>query len=454
MAGVGFEIRRGVRKASYARVLGEYAAAGAMGSGPWVISILSMAVIGLSQPGGRESAHVSTLLGTVTHLMAYSMILAGGAQLVVARYCADRIYEKKSDEVAADVLGALLVMTATSGAIGVAFVSCSMEGGCAYRALVASSFVILTNIWLVSAILSVVREYVPLLSMYACGYALTVSASTALARFGLAGLMAGFCLGHGVMFFGMLALLVRRVPAPRGVTFGFLDRRRAFFDLAAIGLLFNVAVWGDKFVFWWHPITSTRLLGPIRASIVYDAPVSLAYLSIIPAMTVFFVRIETDFGREYESFFCELREGSTLEAIERQRDVLVSAARASIHDMFRVQALVVAALLLAAPAVLRAFHIPSLYLYLFRIDVVGVACQVVLLGILTLLFYLDHRRAALILVSGFAVINVALSIVTVRLGVRFYGYGFTMATAAMSLLGLALLSRRFDRLEFATFVGR
>ena len=453
MAGIAFALRPGVRKASYARVVGEYAVAGAIGSGPWVISILSMAVIGLGHPGTHDSRVVSTFLGTVTHLMAYSMILAGGLQLVVARYCADRIYERKLDAVAPNVLGALSVTTATSGVIGAAFVFLSMEGRYAYRALVVTGFVVLTNIWIVSVILSALREYAALLWTYLFGYTLTVGATLALARFGLAGLMAGFCVGHCAMFFAMLAQLGRKVPPPSGVTFGFFDRKKAFFDLAVIGFLFNVAVWGDKFVFWWHPITATRLFGPIRGSIVYDAPVSLAYLSVIPAMAVFFVRIETEFAREYDSFFRDLREGSTLDAIERQRDALVTAARASIHDIFRVQAVVVAVLLLAAPSVLKAFHIPSLYLYLFRIDIVGVACQVVLLGILTLLFYLDHRRAALVLVCTFAAINVFLSLLSVRLGVRFYGYGFAIAAAVTSLLGLVLLSRRFDRLEFATFVG-
>ncbi|MFX5494607.1 exopolysaccharide Pel transporter PelG, partial [Acinetobacter baumannii] len=75
-----------------------------------------------------------------------------------------------------------------------------------------------------------------------------------------------------------------------------LDRRQVFVSLLLTGLCYNLGIWIDKFIFWFNPSTSDLGIGPLRASILYDLPIFLAYLSIIPGMAVFLVRIETDFA--------------------------------------------------------------------------------------------------------------------------------------------------------------
>ena len=77
----------------------------------------------------------------------------------------------------------------------------------------------------------------------------------------------------------------------------------------AVGLLYNLAIWIDKIVFWFAADTGMNVIGPLRASVIYDMPVFLAYLSIIPGMAVFLVRFETDFVEWYDKFYNAVREG-------------------------------------------------------------------------------------------------------------------------------------------------
>ena len=192
------------------------------------------------------------------------------------------------------------------------------------------------------------------------------------------------------------------------------------------------------------------LLLPLRLALF--VPIFVAYLSVIPGMAVFLVRIETDFAESYERYFGAVRRGDTLAVIERYRDGLVIAARAGLHDILRVQGLTVAVLLLTGDRVLGLFRIPVFYAYLFKIDVVGVAFQTLLLGIFTILFYLDYRRLVLWMCALFAALNIGLSILSQSLGPRFYGLGFTVAVAVTTLLSLHALSSKLDRLEFETFM--
>ncbi len=461
MAGIGFELRQHLRKDTYAGVLRAYFLAGMVGSGPWVISISSMLFIGaLANAPGHEEA-VTPFLATVTYLMACSLTLSGLLQLLFVRFVADRLFEEREDAVAPNLLGALLVTTAASGLCGTAVAASPIwehavppahEGGIAFRALLVAAFVTLCNVWILSGLLSGVKSYRSVVAVFTLGYGLTVGLAPVFGHIGLAGYLAAFFVGHAVMLFAMLVLVLRRYRSHRFIAFEFLERTKIHPELALTGLLLNAAVWVDKFVFWMNPITSEPLIGPIRHSVVYDVPIFVAYLSVIPGMSVFFVRIETDFAESYDRYYAAVRDGDTLAELQRLRFALAEAARSGINDIFRIQGLTVLVLLLVGEHVLALFRIPSFYSYLFNIDVAGVGFQVLLLATLTILFYLDCRKLALYLAALFTAANLVLSIVSQHLGPRFYGFGFLLAAALTSLVSLAVLSRKLDRLDYETFM--
>jgi uncharacterized membrane protein len=58
-------------------------------------------------------------------------------------------------------------------------------------------------------------------------------------------------------------------------------------------------------MFWDYPPTGQAIVGPLNASVIYVLPIFLAYLSIIPGMAVFLLRLETDCVDHYDDF-CEV----------------------------------------------------------------------------------------------------------------------------------------------------
>ncbi|MDF2692709.1 MAG: Extracellular Matrix protein PelG, partial [Labilithrix sp.] len=331
MAGIGFELRQHLCKDTYAGVLQAYLLASIVGAGPWIISISSMLFIGaLTRMHGEGVDVVTTFLATVTYLMAFSLTLSGMLQLLFVRFVADRLFEKREDAVAPNLLGVMVVTTLLSGTFGTAVVSATAwssdataPSDVAFRVLLVAAFVTLCNVWMLSGLLSGLKSYRSVVGMFALGYGITVTLSPVLGRItGLAGYVAGFFVGHAVMLFAMLVLVLRRYPSDRFIAFEFLDRKKIHPGLALTGVLLNAAVWVDKFVFWMNPVTSEPVIGPIRHSVVYDVPIFVAYLSVIPGMAVFFVRIETDFAEQYERYYAAVREGNTLDEIRRLRGAL------------------------------------------------------------------------------------------------------------------------------------
>ncbi len=47
MAGIGFELRRILKRDSFTGLLGAYGLAGVISSGPWVLSVLGVMLIGV-----------------------------------------------------------------------------------------------------------------------------------------------------------------------------------------------------------------------------------------------------------------------------------------------------------------------------------------------------------------------------------------------------------------------
>jgi uncharacterized membrane protein len=454
VAGIGFELRRLLRRDSYLGYLQAYGAAGLVSSGPWVMSIVSVLIIGMCSAGAvPDRIQAEQFLVSVTALMAASLLFTSPLQLMFSRFVADRAFARRDDEILPNVLGALTLVTNSGGAVAMLLLPLFRGAPPGYPQLMVVTFVVLCDLWIVVLLLSGLKAYRQVLASFALGNVASVAGALLLRHFGLAGLLGGFAGGQTVMFFVLLRLVILAHPSASGlVSFAFLRPSSAHYDLALTGVLFNFGIWADKLAFWANPETSRPVIGPLRSSILYDLPIFIAYLSIVPGMAVFLLRIETDFVEEYDAFFRAIREGATLTEIREIQVQLVAAVRQGLYDILKLQGLTVVVLLLAGPKLLELAGISRLYVHLLNVDVVGVALQVLLLALLSVLFYLDRRGTALAVTAVFALANCGLTILSQALGPEFYGYGFAGAAFLACLLATHLLTQRLARLDMETFM--
>jgi uncharacterized membrane protein len=194
------------------------------------------------------------------------------------------------------------------------------------------------------------------------------------------------------------------------------------------------------------------VIGPLRASIIYDLPVFMAYLSIIPGMAVFLVRIETDFVEHYDGFYGAVRGGGSLQQIERHRNGMVATVRTGLFEMMKIQAIAVLLFFVVGDRLLRWLQISDLYLPLLYVQTIAAGLQVLFLSVLTVFFYLDERRLVLGLCVLFVVANAALTALSLQLGPQVFGYGFALSLLLVVTIGFVALSRSLARLEYATFM--
>ena len=450
MAGVGLQLRGMLARNSYASLLGTYGYAGLVSAGPWVLSMVAMLAIGALATG--DGSRTSDLLVAITWSTAGSLILTGPLQLVFGRFVADCSYQGRHDQILPNLLGALGVTTVASGVTASIVVLAGFHESLPCRALLVATFVALCDGWVLLVLLSGVRAHGAVVMVFFAAQLTSVGGTLALRGFGLDGLLLGFLTGQVGAVFGMLILVIREFPGQPGIRCDFLRPSRARLQLAAIGLLFYAGIWADKAVFWLNPSTSTAAFGPLRTSVLYDLPIFLAYLSAIPAMAVFFFRLEADFAERCGAFVRAVQGGAPLHRIEHIQARMVAAVRRGFGEILQVQGATLVAIFVGGRALLRAASISPLHLQLLLVDAAAVALQVMFLAILNVLFYLDERRPALLLITVFSGGNLVLTLVTQALGPDWYGFGFATAALLASTAGLFILARKLERLDREIFL--
>jgi uncharacterized membrane protein len=456
MAGIGFELRKILRRETLTGVARAYAYAGLISSGPLILSIFGILIIGvLSLASVIPKFAIVEFQVSVTYIIALSLILTGPLQLSFTRFISDRLFEKRADLVLSNYNGVVLVSTIASGLLGfIAMAVAFRAEPLVYQLLMIAGFVVVSNVWIAVIFLSSVKQYRQILFVFLIGYACTVAFALLLNGQGLVGLLGGFVAGHLVLLGGLSGLIYRDYQSTRFISFEVFRKRFAYPSLALVGLLFNLGVWLDKFMFWYAPGTGSKVIGPLHASVIYDIPVFIAYVCVMPGMATFLVRIEADFVEYYDAFFDAVRNGATLRHINDMRDMMVGSVRTGLYEIIKVQAIVLLLIVAFGQRLLEALHISALYMPLLIVDVVSASLQVLLLGLLNVFFYLDGRRIVLKLTAAFVVLNGLFTGITLWLGPASYGYGFALALLVVVIAAVTVLDRKFASLEYETYMLR
>ncbi|AJP57473.1 histidine kinase [Pandoraea vervacti] len=459
MAGIGFELRRLLRSDTLSATFAAYSYAGIISAGPLVLSMVGVILVGLMS---LTSVHSQGVLGqfqvSVTYLIASSVIVTGLIQLAFTRYLSDRLYAGEPQAVMPSFHAVSLVTTVVLGGIGLCLSQTLLVNQpLSYRWLMWIGFVLLGNLWIVVLFLTSVKQYRAILGVFCAGYSLTVVCAVLLGRYGLAGLLSGFVIGHTALLFGFTVIVARHYRTSTWLSWAVFVPGNLRLSLVGVGLCFGLGVWIDKLMFWMWPATGVNVIGPLRAAPLYDLPVFLSYLCVIPGMAVFLLRIETDFAEAYTGFFDAVRRGGTLGQISASRVLMVRAVRTGLFEILKVQAVVTLLVFAFGEDLLRLAGVPTVgqaVVTLLRVDVVSAGLQVLLLGVLNVLFYLDRRRDVLLLTVLLAGLNALFTWASLRLGPASYGYGFAFALGGVLGLGAHRLSRRLAALEFETYMGQ
>ncbi|OMH41206.1 exopolysaccharide Pel transporter PelG [Desulfurobacterium indicum] len=458
MAGIAFELKKILKENKLTSLFFAFTYSTSLSAGPWIISIISIIIAGMVAERTTASHEmVRQYQIVITYITAFSLILSGAFQLLFTRYVADRLFEKEHEQILPNFMGVLLLNMFIGLTFGV-FFSLFTSLKEIYQQmpwfviLFILSLTLMTGFWIINTLLTSFKSYKYILLSFILGFGLMIITAPYFGKFGLSGLMLSYFCGVSIIFLMLIGYIFKHYSSEKLIEFDFLNRDRVYISLAFVGLFYNVAIWADKFVFWFSNITGESVIGPFRASIVYDVPIFLAYLAIAPGMGIFFLKLESEFAEHYDRYYAAVREGETLDRIYELGHELVVAVRTLIQEVFRIQAIAVILIFLMEIVIFKFFHLSLLYLPLFNVLLLGTYLQLVIMVILSVLFYFDLRTYALYTTLTFAIFNFLLSKISIIAGPFFYGYGFFLSLIISFLVGIFLLRRFLNEIHYRTFM--
>jgi uncharacterized membrane protein len=217
-------------------------------------------------------------------------------------------------------------------------------------------------------------------------------------------------------------------------------------------LFYYWGIWIDKMVFWatvGQPVPGTFF----RLFDVYDIPVYLANLTMIPGLVYFIVVLETDFYSSLKAFLQSLGEGILGEIQNRKKTMLVNL-KEGLREQSLFQGVITAAFLILAPPMARTFS--GLNVFLLRTTIVAVFFQLLFLTEMTFLFYFEQYRASFVAALFYFLVNFGGSLATSFSGQGFYGFSYLAAGIVSSLICALYLFRivhKADRLVLARYTS-
>ena len=452
MAGIGFQLRRLTTTRTFIGVFTAYASAAAISAGPWIISIISLMVLTWLLHQTLPGDQIRLFTASVTHVYAFALILTGPIQIILTRYTADCLSLKQTDRIFPSFKGGILLASSLSALAGGYFFFKLVPSPPMFAACAAGLLVYVSCIFIASVYLSALRKYYGIVLAFAFGYGFGVIAAWRLAiSFGITGAMAGLLIGHLVLL-GFLAICIRReIRTSKGSSFAFVRGFVKFPDLMLCGLFYNLGIWIDKFLFWWLSQSRVQVAGALYAAPDYDLAIYLSLLSIAPGMAVFILQVETDFSEKFHTYFKTVNQGGTMSEVIRAKSSLILSLRAGFNRLLKVQGITTALLVIYANELTSWFHVSFIQVGIFRITLFGTFLLVMFLAMLTVLFYFNDRKGALLCSFVFLLSNGLLSAITVMQNEAWYGFGFVVASGLALFIAAARVNSRLDHLEYHTF---
>ncbi|MFN3432088.1 MAG: exopolysaccharide Pel transporter PelG [Candidatus Sericytochromatia bacterium] len=451
MAGIGFTLRRMLGSESLFGPFKAFGAALVLATGPWLSASMALALLGALSVLGPGTGASMTFLALVSHAFAWSLLSTGLVQMAASRFMADRLYADQHEDLGS-AFWQLLLATWAVQAIGAGlFLAATPLPPVAQGAGVVLVLA-LGGIWLAMTFLSAARRFGRQLAAFALGSLLAAGLGLlGAAAFGLAGQVAGFAAGQVLTCLVLMGEVERTFGAPRLVRVGLWSHIRRHKALLGIGVCYNAGIWVDKWLFWQHPTAGVAVAGVLRASPVYDEAMFMAYLTVLPALALFLIQVETDLSDHVRGYFATIEAQRSLAAIESAKASLARSMRRGLARVVQLQGVLTIAVLLLAPDMVRAMGLGWFPIGVFRAGVLSAFVHVLQLIVLVMLLYLDLRRSALALAALFLVSNALATQLAFAGGLPFFGFGVAIANLVSLSVGLILLEWGLHRFEYHVF---
>ncbi|MED3553174.1 exopolysaccharide Pel transporter PelG [Cytobacillus praedii] len=455
MAGIGFQLKKMFNERGLLANVRAYSYSAIVTVGPLALCILLMTVaqqllISVNTPYAEREL----FLAATQYALIFSQIITGGFNLIVSRYVADQLFLEKFENILASMFGVISICVLLGGISAFVFFSFSPLD-LTFKIVAYILFVELIIIWIQCMYVSALKDYMKIvksffigvfisgLAVFICIKFLQIYSATAMM----------ICLDIG--FFFMLIKFTQYIRDFFKVNnfkyFLFLSYIKKYPLLFICGFLYTLGLYGHNFIVWQgkyqHVVENTFVIAPF-----YDVPVFFAYLSILPAMVLFVVTVETNFYEAYKTYYNRILNSFPLKEILSAKRDMFKVLSLELSFIAEMQLFVAVCSIAIGLKFLPLLGMTYDQIQLFIIFVLGFLFFIIMYTVVLLLLYYDDQKGASWTTAIYTVGSMLITFIFLYIG----NYGFPIFIAAfISLLfGLWKLTKYLNRIDYYTFCSQ
>lgn len=452
MAGIGFVLRKLVRKDDLLGVISAHVHSALVSTGPWLFTILAIAGVTIYGAAMYEFDAFVNFHSILIYNFAFSLIFASPFAMVATRYLADRIYERNVTSTPGLLVGMMALMFLCELPIVAWFYFYYTELTIGMRLIAFANFYIVSAIWLLSVFLTALKDYWAVTRAFAFG-TLVAFLLGALFKtgYGQEGMLLGFSIGLALIVFLMIGEIMAEYNYQLKDSFKFTKNFRIYWNVVLGATFYSAAIWIDKIVMAFAP-EAQMLENNMLIYFDYTQAMFLAYIVIIPSMAIFMLSVETNFFLHYHRYFKDIMDHVPLAKIKKNHKGIIDSILEGARSITVVQGVICFICITLAHRVFDSLGVPYTQLSMFRIGVLGAFFHVMTLFGLIILSYFDERKMTMWIQLLFVVSNGLFTYLTIDMGIAYYGYGY-FASALLTFFVLAIvLFRYIQRVTYHTFI--
>jgi len=450
MAGIGFRLQKLLKEDTYTGLMKGYLYSAIISSGPMLVSVICIGILGFLSFPVLNTGDYLLFRTTIIYIFSFSIIFTGIFQMITTRYVADRLYMKEPNSLIPCYIALNFITIINQAVIGAIFFY-QVDKNWQYVAVSTSLYVIISWLWNTMIFISATKNYNTIVIGFVIGSIMSIAGGhIAGSVYGLIGYLAGFSAGQFVIVVFLMANFIREFDFFKPIDFNFLHYFIEYPDLFLAGIIINLSVWADKFIFWFSPY-GVNIKGLFHTFPIYDSAFFIAYLSIVPALSIFLVRVETSFYKKYRNFYHMVTGKASLYAIESAKDDIVQDLKRSMTILLKIQGSITLVLITCSIKVMQIAKLQWAQLIIFKIGALSAFMLIFFQLMVIIMFYFEFRKEALFLTLLFLATNIIATLITLYLGFSSFGYGFFAAGFVSLFCGYFILDHKLDNLEYLTF---
>ncbi|MCP4914179.1 MAG: exopolysaccharide Pel transporter PelG [Oligoflexia bacterium] len=454
MAGVGFKLTKYFSKSNVSGNLRGALYSVIISSGPWLITVLAVAFVTLISQRFLGQQDLKIFRAIICYTYAVSLIIFGFIEMPVTRYLADKLFIHDVYTFKNLYLFIGAIITAILTIFGLVFYSITFPEDFLMQLLGTYFLVFVALIWLAMIFLSAAKNFHPIIISFLLGGLISVGLSMYLGQeHGLVGCLFGFVAGQAFTALSLGASLFLEFKGQQYHSYEITNYFKNNKTLVFVGLFYYLGIWADKAVFWYTDV-GQKVVGLLYTNQYYDTAMFIAYLSIVPTLAVFLVKVETDFYIQYSYYFNSILNKKSLPFLNQARGDIVRSLREAISSLYKIQVAVTLPLWIFAEQIIKVLNLPGLMEPIFKFGIIGAFLQGNFLIFNIILLYFERSRLVLKNYSIFFVTNFAFSLISVNISEKVHGLGYVASCFLVAIISYTDLNKTLNELHMRTFLGQ